>query len=136
MSIALHVGTDSYSVGSPGFLHAFFSTIAVHLESGNWGSKFPILMDELYQGALSSQHADLALRELVSIRAGLAEIGPQHIVWDFDDRSTQPPWGNDISSDIQSLADYFVTNDGQNLIEVLAQALGQSKLSQEDLEIG
>ncbi|WP_080982607.1 Imm70 family immunity protein [Streptococcus sp. 27098_8_22] len=30
-----------------------FSTVFIHLENSNWGSCYPILMNELYQGRVS-----------------------------------------------------------------------------------
>ncbi|EAL9047452.1 hypothetical protein NUE13_001983, partial [Campylobacter coli] len=42
-----------YEIGNGDFLHAFFSNVAYHLEKGNWGSRFPILMNEVYQGELN-----------------------------------------------------------------------------------
>jgi hypothetical protein len=45
------------------------------------------------------------------------------VVWDIEDRSRRPPWGDDIAPEITSLADYFVTNDGKDLFEVLFAAL-------------
>ncbi|CEN41377.1 conserved hypothetical protein [Capnocytophaga canimorsus] len=37
--------------------------------------------------------------------------------------SLSPPWGNDISEEITNMAEYFVTSDGKNLIDVLEKAL-------------
>ena len=42
-----------YQIGSGDFLHAFFSTVAYNLENMKWGSRFPVIMKELYQGHLS-----------------------------------------------------------------------------------
>ncbi|EHR9056944.1 hypothetical protein Q4970_001940, partial [Campylobacter coli] len=48
-----------YEIGNGDFLHAFFSNVAYHLEKGNWGSRFPILMNEVYQGELNFSQASL-----------------------------------------------------------------------------
>ena len=45
-----------YQIGSGDFLFSFFSTVAYNLENQKWGSKFPVIMNELYQGELSSTH--------------------------------------------------------------------------------
>ena len=52
MAVGFTVGFYYYSIGSADFLHSFFSTVAVNLEGGKWGSRFPVLMNELYQGKL------------------------------------------------------------------------------------
>ena len=49
MAVGFTVGFYYYSIGSADFLHSFFSTVAVNLEDGKWGSRFPVLMNELYQ---------------------------------------------------------------------------------------
>ena len=48
----LRLNTYWYQVGNGDFMHAFFSTICYHLEGKHWGSKYPYLMNELYQGRL------------------------------------------------------------------------------------
>ena len=44
-------------------------------------------------------------------------------MWDFQAPSRLPPWGDEISEDITSLADYFWTSDGKNLFDVMTTAL-------------
>lgn len=67
MVAGLKVDFFWYPIGEPDFLHSFFSTICANLESGNWGSKFPVLMNELYQGCLEFSKIDAALEELRKI---------------------------------------------------------------------
>lgn len=46
-----------------------------------------------------------------------------------------PPWGDDISEDIEDLSDYFITSDGKNLIAVFNEAIHEAQLEKMDLEI-
>lgn len=103
-----------YQIGSGDFLHAFFSTVAYNLENMKWGSRFPVIMKELYQGHLPKEHVDAAIGELAVISAELRDLSPDHVIWDIEDLSKQPPWGNDISEDITDLSNYFVTSDGED----------------------
>lgn len=103
------------------FLYAFFSTIAGNLEPDGWGSRFPILMKQLYAGGLLQSDAADALAELHIVRRELAEIPPARVIWSFEDRTQHPPWGDDIAPDIDSLATYFVTAHGRDLIVLLAE---------------
>ena len=57
------------------------------------------------------------------------------MVWDFEERSARPAWGDGISPQIKSLADYFVTSDGRNLIDVLSAALAEAHHSREPLTL-
>ena len=126
MGVVLRVGDRSFELGSPGFLHAFFSTIAVRVEGDRWGSRYPTVMNDLYGGSVEPASAEVALRELDAIRKDLSGHGPHEVVWDFEDRSARPPWGNDIATSITSLADYFVTSDGRDLIDTLRDGLHHS----------
>uniref|UniRef100_UPI00406CD2B9 Imm70 family immunity protein n=1 Tax=Psychrobacillus sp. FSL K6-2843 TaxID=2921549 RepID=UPI00406CD2B9 len=56
-------------------------------------------------------------------------------MWDINDTLLQPPWGDNISSDITSLANNFVTSEGVALIEVFFNALQTSHNEREDIEI-
>ena len=117
------VGFYWFQIGTGDFLHSFFSTVALRLENGLWGSKYPVIMNELYQGELPANKTDLAIDELIQIREGLRGLSSEQVVWDIEDLSKQPPWGNKISPDITDLSSYFVTSDGEDFIGVLERAL-------------
>jgi 2,3-bisphosphoglycerate-dependent phosphoglycerate mutase len=135
MGVHVEVGEHSWEIGSASFLHAFFSTASVHLEPAGWGSRFPVLMRQLYQGRLSAAHVEEARQELADIRRGSGGFPPAAVVWDVEDRSKRPPWGDNMSPTITSLADYFVTSNGRDLFEVLAEAMGEAERSGCDMII-
>lgn len=135
MAIGFRIDFLWYQVGTADFLHAFFSTISYNLESNKWGSKYTYLMNELYQGKLSWENADKAIKELIDIRNELKKFKPSQVVWDIEDISKQPPWGDNISSEITDLSTYFVTSDGRDLIEVVLMALNDSICEKTDIEI-
>ena len=117
------VGFYWFQIGTGDFLHSFFSTVALRLENGLWGSKYPVIMNELYQGELPANKTELAISELKQIKEGLKRFSSEQVVWDIEDLSKQPPWGNKISPDITDLSSYFVTSDGEDFIGVLERAL-------------
>ena len=135
MTVGLKVDLYWYSIGTGDFLHSFFSTICVRLENNVWGSRFPVLMNELYSGKLEPQQLEEALRELETIQKELERINPDQVIWDKEDRSKMPPWGDNISPDIKALSDYFVTSSGKNLISVIKRALLDAIDEQVELEI-
>lgn len=96
---------------------------------------YPFLMNHLYQGKLEWVHVPEAIQEVHDICKHLEEYRPSDIVWDIEDLSKQPPWGNDISKEISSLANYFVTSDGKNLFEVILKVLETSRSEKIDVEI-
>ncbi|AVO31935.1 hypothetical protein D7T48_03910 [Stenotrophomonas maltophilia] len=121
MGVGIQLGRITDEIGTGAFLYAFFSTIAGNLEPDGWGSRFPILMKQLYAGGLLQSDAADALAELHIVRRELAEIPPARVIWSFEDRTQHPPWGDDIAPDIDSLATYFVTAHGRDLIVLLAE---------------
>ncbi|HEV8369811.1 MAG TPA: Imm70 family immunity protein [Pyrinomonadaceae bacterium] len=134
MGVAIWVGETSFPIGSPSFFKSFFSTVYVRVEK-QWASKYPVLMNELYAGRVEHDHCDRALEELADVRRRLADFPPDQVVWDFEDLSSLPPWGDQISPTITSLANYFWTSDGQDLIEVLVEAFDRCKASRKDAVI-
>ncbi|HDI4729309.1 TPA: immunity 70 family protein [Listeria monocytogenes] len=135
MAVGIKVDFLWFSIGTSDFFHSFFSTVCVNLENMNWGSKFPVVMKDMYAGYLSKEKVEIALKELKEIKLGLGEIPPEKIIWDAEDLDKTPPWGTHISKDITNLAQYFVTTDGNNLISVLEEAMEEAIEEAVDLEI-
>ena len=125
MTIYLDLGNVSDEVSTPDFFHAFFSTVSGNLEPAGWGTRFPVLLRELYKGELDKARAGQARTELTQIQTEMRRLAPDRVIWDVEDRSKRPPWGNDISSDITDLSNYFVTSTGRDLIEVIGECLDE-----------
>ena len=126
MAVGLSVRSTVWPVGTGDFFHAFFSTVSARLEPDGWGTRFPVLMNELYGGELAADHAASALAELDQVRGELRRLPPSDVVWDVEDRAEQPPWGDDLSEEITDLGNYFVTEDGKDLIETAAEAIAEA----------
>ena len=111
-------------IGSGDLLHSLFSTIAARLEGDQWGSKFPLVMEQLYQGlAITRETAPHALVEWRSIRAGLAGLPPSAVVWDIEQPGKAPPWGNKVGPQVTSMANYYMTRHGLNLVTDILENL-------------
>ena len=85
MAVGFKVDYYWYQVGTSDFLHAFFSTICIRLENGKWGSVYPKLMNELYQGRLKNQDINEGMEELGRIKKELKKFPPSYVVWDAED---------------------------------------------------
>lgn len=127
--------TVKYYIYTADFLHAFFSTVCGRLENGKWGSRYPYLMNELYQGVLPVKHLAAGTEELSQIKQELAQFAPDQVIWDIDDRSLTPPWGDNISDDITDLSNYFVTSEGEDFLSVFAAALDKAQQRNASLKI-
>lgn len=135
MAVGFKVKFYWYQVGNGEFLNSFFSTVAYHLEDMQWGSRFPAIMNELYRGQLDLKNVDQAMNELSTIKSELQKFNPDKVVWDIDDLSKQPPWGNNISKDITNLSNYFVTSEGDDLLELIHRALKKAREVNSNMEI-
>jgi hypothetical protein len=133
MAVGVFVDPVFYMIGTGDFFNCFFSTVFVRAEDSEWGSKYPIIMNDLYNGAIKKENIRDALMELKELKTQLAQFPPTDVVWDFEDRNALPPWGNDISPEITDLSNYFVTGEGEDLLGVLKDAMEASLEIEEDL---
>lgn len=121
--VGFKVGCIWYEIGAASFLHSFFSTVAYNLEGGNWGTRFPAIMNELYQGKLTNANVPNAKAELNTIESELKDLSPDKVIWDMEDLAKQPPWGTNISNQITDLSNYFITSDGRDFLTIFHKAL-------------
>ena len=126
MSVSVRVGPIAYPIGRADFLGSFFDTVAVRLEGGSRGSRFPTLAALYRDGEVPPDAAGAARDELVRVERELAQHPPTAVVWDIDRLGVLPPWGSDIADTITSLGNYFVAADGRPLIAVMDSALDAS----------
>jgi hypothetical protein len=123
MALGLHVGDLIWRVGTADLLHSFFSTISVRLEPLGWGTRFPALMNDLYQGELGPDRVETALSELLLARRELSFVPPEHVVLDADDPLAPSPWRAEAASGSPDASKCFFTDEGKDLFDVLLAAL-------------
>jgi hypothetical protein len=117
------------------FLHSFFSTISYHLEKDGWGTKYPLLMKDLYTDKLKWSDVALARNQLKEIEEQLSKYSPKQVIWDIEDLSKVPPWQHNISPKVTNLANYFATSDGKTFFGVLYKAMDVAEEDKCDLKI-
>ena len=111
MAVGFKVDIFFYETGHPDFYIAF-STMSYHTESEGWGTKYPLLMKNLYFDKLRWEDTEEALQNVEEIRKILSELPPAEVIWDIEHMEKQPPWGNKIPNKITSLANYHATPTG------------------------
>lgn len=135
MAVGISVDNMWYPVGTGNFFNSFFSTIYVKLEDSKWGFKYPITMNKLFEGKLTFDDIELAQKELTDIYYELSKLNPDNIIWNFENLDAQPPWGNNISEDITNMSNYFITSEGEDLIDILNTAYNFAKENKTSVEI-
>ena len=123
MAVGIKLGNITDEIGTSDFFNAFFSTVAGNLEPEGWGTRFPVLMKQLYAGQLKQTDARPALEELDEVASELACYPVHKVIWDIEDRGKAPPWGDNIADAITDLSNYFVTSTGRDLIASLREIL-------------
>lgn len=135
MAVGILVDCFYYELGHSDFVHSFFSTISYHLEKEGWGTKYPLLMNELYNDKLNWDDVSVVKANLNEIEQELSKHLPEQIIWDIDDLTQNPPWGDKISSKVINLANYFATIDGKTFFEVMRTAMDVAEEDKCDLKI-
>jgi len=135
MSVGVRVGSIVSEVGAPDFFNSFFSTIKGLLEPAGAGTRFPLISVAFYSGRILADQVADATVELKKIQEELAGFPPSSVIWDDDDRSQKPPWGDNISPDITSMANYFVTSTGRDLLNLLFEMFDYAKKKKLDVTI-
>ncbi len=123
MTVGLEIDNLFTEVGSQALLHSFFSTISFHLEPDGWGTRFPELTNDLYQGRLEPDAADKALADARTIRDELGALPPERVVWDIGALESKPPWGDDTPARVTNLAHYHTTSTNRVLMDELVELL-------------
>lgn len=135
MSVGVRVGSIVDEVGASSFFNAFFATIWGVLEPNGPGTKYPVISIEFYEGRVRADRVKRALEELKQIRRELENFPPSAVIWDYDDRTKLPPWGKNISSDITSMGNYFVSSTGRDLFDLLIEAFEDALKNKTDVTI-
>ncbi len=123
MTVGLEIDNIFTEVGSQALLHSFFSTISFHLEPEGWGTRFPELMNDLYQGRLEPDAADKALADARAIRDELAALSSERVVWEIEAIGNEPPWGDAIPDRVTNLSHYHTTRTNRVLMDELVEIL-------------
>jgi len=115
MAIAFKQASVITEIGAQSVLHSWFSTVASKLEDGNWGSRYPSVMTQLYQGKLPTAQAQAALAELQDIRTKLSALPIETLVWDIENPNQAPPESHQRNPLATSMVNYFLTVNGLDL---------------------
>jgi len=126
MTVGIKLGSVTDELGEPSFFNAFFSTIVGLLENNVRGSRYPVISLDLYEGHISVKKLEQAISELNSIQQELLKYPPSAIIWDNKDLSKNPPWEKNVSSEVTSMANYFVSSTGRDVFAIISEVLSHA----------
>jgi hypothetical protein len=133
MTVFFKESFNLYTIGSADFFNAFFSTISYQLENKIVGSRFPIIMKELYMGKLYHNKIQDAISEIHIIKKEFSTMPSDKLIWDFEDLTKLPP--KIYLNSEKTLLNLFITVNGDNLIELLIEVLRNAYKNKRDVEI-
>lgn len=139
MSVGLETAGIWTEIGDINLLYTFFLTISHHLESDNWGSKYPYLLKKLFFDKLNSEEASYALDEIIDIRQKFKEFRADKIICDKNIKNKVNQYC--LKPNAINLSESFYTVNGKNIFDVLNEILEFCKkrgvsvkiISEEDL---
>ena len=124
----MNIVSDSKTifVGTPSFLYCFYSTVLCNVKKKE---NYACLISFLESGKLEPNKCRNCSQELKTLRTEFEKYPVSLVVWDMTDRSVLPPWKDNISSHITSLANYFVTADGQDFFDLMIDIFNDAFMS-------
>ena len=81
----LRVKNSAIHIGPPQILHTFMYSVHRELEPGDRGSRFPLLLDDLYiSGKINGEDGKEFQDELNTIRSAFVSFAPDNVIWIFN----------------------------------------------------
>lgn len=118
-------------VGSEIIWDALISTVFVRLDY--FKDQIPLAMQFLQAKQCAAEHALDTAIQFNLIRDELSKFKPTEVLFDRFDHNKKAPWGDQISKVITSIAHYFVTADGKNLLNEIVSILCYADILQLDV---
>lgn len=120
MNVGFLVFADWFEFGYSETLYSWFSTICYKLEDKKWGSRFPIVMNNLYfdeeYGVAYEQLEDFK-KELETIKLEFSKLKQQDAIWSFEDNILKVPIDMpNINYNANTLETFFVSKSAQKTI--------------------
>ncbi|MBO9598591.1 MAG: hypothetical protein J7559_12345 [Cohnella sp.] len=135
MAVYFKTGFVLYTIGPVSLLNSLFSTIRYHLEPNGWGTRYPIMMNQGYQGKVEHALIPDLIKEVKSIQQELKALRPDQVVWDIEDLTAKPPWGDEVIARITDLSNYHIATGGQTVLDLLIEVLEAAMKVKFDFEI-
>jgi hypothetical protein len=111
-----------YPLGSEEVVHSLFSTISYNLEPNGWGTKFPILMHNLYSGRVEIADINKAQDEYNIIKEHIKNIPTRSVVFDISDVTLEDTYLVDNRSR-KNVYEYFQIDKNASFIDALGKAI-------------
>ena len=124
-----------FPLGTADLVDSFFYTISWRLERKEWGSRFPAIMNELYQGLLPYESLEKAAFELQIINDEMSYLPHTSGVWVYEIHSDPPPREIGENKDARNLSETFMTSIGRKMLNEFKTAIRVAKRYKEPVRM-
>lgn len=128
MSLGVKYRYGLFNVGTVGFFNSFFATVCMRLENGVWGSRFPVVMRQLYWGRVEVASLQEGIAELEVIKREFLERPVSDALWvtGVGNDRVEPDYIVTRGEHAHNLFEYFVTSSGRSLIDRLLKCFSRA----------
>ncbi len=103
---------------------SFFDNVCFYLENKIWGSRFPIVMQNLYNGAVEVSNLKDLLKEIDIIQQEFSKIEVNDLIWDIENLEERCPYLDNMVDEIKTLADFWKTSyKSEDMFEILKRII-------------
>lgn len=103
---------------------SFFDNVCFYLENKIWGSRFPIVMKNLYNGAVEVSNLKDLLKEIDIIQQEFSKIEVNDLIWDIENLEERCPYLDNMVDEIKTLADFWKTSyKSEDMFEILKRII-------------
>ncbi|MEA1880586.1 MAG: Imm70 family immunity protein [Campylobacterota bacterium] len=123
-NIGFLVYTSWTEFGYSETLYSWFSTICYRLEDGEWGSRFPVVMNDLYyneENGVGYDKLETFKEEIKIIKSKFSKLTPNEAIWSLEDNNLKIPNNMpNINYDAKSLVNFYIkTNSNKNIFDII-----------------
>jgi len=115
-----HIGLE---IGGNPITSALFYSIAHHLERRDWGSKYPVIMKELYYDGIEIEHLEQGLKEIKEIKNEFKKLNAKEMIMLYEDAIKVAPWEFEFTEDMENLYESIRSPEGYNIIDTIILAI-------------
>lgn len=127
--VTLRVGSWEQPLNRPEVVEAFFGTLTYRLEPKGKGTRFPVLVRQLFASRLAPASVPAALAELAQATDELRQLPADKAVVSHLDLRRFPDHGQPVDQGAKNLADLFIARDGRPILAILEGALREGERS-------
>ena len=124
------------SISNENFLNSYFSTIAKRLEPKGWGTRFPYVMNEFYNGELFKEEVEKALEEILVIKEELQKVPKWRKVWNYSKEEKYVKEDDVGDKKAKNCYEYYINEGKKPITDIIIKIFREALKSNTGAYIG